>query len=159
MIASNLMTTSKTDLQILRILQHDASISNVELAERIRMSPSPCLRRVKQLEASGLIERYVALLDRRKAGFGILAHVEVKVPQISSTTVVERFSEAVKKEPAVVSCFMTTGDFDFLLKVVARDMDEFSDLAVKRLMKLPGVQHMRSSFVLTTVKDSVALPI
>lgn len=150
---------SRSDRKILRILQHDASGSNVELAERIGMSPSPCLRRVKQLEEAGLINRYVALLDRRKVGLGILVHVEVKVPQVANTSIVDRFREAVQKEPAVIGCYMTSGDFDFLLKVVAADMDDFSRLVVNRLMRLPGVKDLRSSFVLSVLKESTELPL
>jgi Lrp/AsnC family leucine-responsive transcriptional regulator len=150
---------SRADRQILEILQLHGRLSNVELAERIDMSPSPCLRRVKQLEEAGVIEKYVAILNRAKIGLGIIAHVEVKVPQVANASMNERFREAVQKEPSVVSCYMTTGKFDFLLRVVARDMDEFSRIAMTRLLRLPGVQDMNSSFVLGAVKDSTALPI
>jgi len=152
-------TLSRVDRHILAILQQDAHLSNVELAQRIGMSASPCLRRVRQLEEDGYIERYVAMLDRRKIGLGILAHVEVKVPQVANASMTDRFREAVLKEPSVVGCFMTTGQFDFLLRVVAVDMDEFSQIAVKKLLRLPGVTDMRSSFVLGVLKDSTALPI
>jgi Lrp/AsnC family leucine-responsive transcriptional regulator len=152
-------TLSRIDRQILGILQQDAHLSNVELAQRIGMSASPCLRRVRQLEEAGLIDRYVALLDRRKIGLGILAHVEVKVPQVANASITDKFREAVMKEPSVIGCYMTTGQFDFLLKVVAVDMDQFSQLAVKKLLRLPGVTDMRSSFVLGVLKDDTALPI
>jgi Lrp/AsnC family transcriptional regulator, leucine-responsive regulatory protein len=154
-----MIVLSRADLQILKILQVDGRLSNVELAERIGMAPSPCLRRVKQLEESQVIEKYVAILSRAKIGLGIVAHVELKVPQVANVSMNERFREAVQMEPAVVSCYVTTGKFDFLLKVVARDMDEFSRIAMTRLLKLPGVQDMNSSFVLDAVKDSTALPI
>jgi Lrp/AsnC family transcriptional regulator, leucine-responsive regulatory protein len=154
------MTTfSRADRQILDILQKDGRLSNVELAERIGMSPSPCLRRVKRLEEMGVISRYVAVLDRSKIGLGIIAHVELKVPQVANASIIDRFREAVQKEPAVIGCYMTTGRFDFLLTVVARDMDEFSQLAMKKLLKLPGVQDMHSSFVLGVFKDSMTLPV
>jgi Lrp/AsnC family leucine-responsive transcriptional regulator len=150
---------NRVDLQILEILQHDGRLPNVELAERIGMSPSPCLRRVKQLEASGLIERYVALLDRRKAGLGILAYAEVKVPRRDDDAHVERFKAAVQREPMVIGCHILAGQYDFLLKVVAADLDAYADFLVHRLLKMPGVQDVRSSFVMETVKDTTALPL
>ena len=150
---------SRSDRRILSILQADSSISNVALAERIGMSPSPCLRRVRQLEAAGLIRGYIALLDDRALGFGITAYVEVKVPQVAGQNVTERFKEAVRLEPAITGCFATAGSYDFLLRVVARDIDAFSSLLQNVLLKLPGVHDMRSSFVLESVKDTTALPI
>jgi Lrp/AsnC family transcriptional regulator, leucine-responsive regulatory protein len=150
---------SRADRQILEIVQRDGRISNVDLASRIGMSPSPCLRRVKELEQSGVIDRYVALLDRSKVGIGILAYVEIKVPQVPNVAINDRFEEAIQKEPAVIGCFKTTGNFAYLLKVVARDLEEFAEFTLTRLLKLPGVQDVNSSFVLGIVKDSTALPI
>jgi Lrp/AsnC family leucine-responsive transcriptional regulator len=150
---------SQSDLQILEILQEDGRLSNVELAERIGMSASPCLRRVKQLEASGLIERTVALLDRRKAGLGILAWAEVKLPRRDDETHVEGFMAAIRREPMVVGCWVMAGQYDILIKVVAADLDAYADFLVHRLLRLPGVQDVRSSFVLETVKDTTALPL
>lgn len=150
---------SRADLQILDILQQDGRLPNVELAERIGMSPSPCLRRVKQLEGSGLIERYVALLDRRKAGLGILAWAEVKLPRRDDQAHVDNFMAAVQREPMVIGCWIMAGQYDLLLKVVAADLDAYADFLVHRLLKMPGVQDVRSSFVLETVKDTTALPL
>ena len=150
---------TKADLKILSELQKDSSISNVELAERIGMSPSPCLRRVKHLEANGLIQRYVALLDGRKLGVGLMAYVDVKVPQVPGEAIAERFKEAVAREPSIIGCFVIAGQFDFLLKVVARDFDNYSTIAQNVLLRLPGVQDIRSSFVLEAVKDTTELPL
>jgi Lrp/AsnC family leucine-responsive transcriptional regulator len=150
---------SRTDRQILAILQADGSLSNVALAERVGMAPSPCLRRVKQLEAAGLIRGYVALLDDRKLGIGITAYVEVKVPQVAGEAIIERFKETVRRQPAITACYIMAGQYDFLLKIVARDMDDYSRLAQDVLLKLPGVQDMRTSFVLEAIKDTTALPI
>jgi Lrp/AsnC family leucine-responsive transcriptional regulator len=150
---------TRADVTILDVLQQEARVANVDLAERIGMSPSPCLRRVKQLEANGYIERYVALLDRRKAGLGILAYAEVKVPRREDDDHVERFKQAVQKEPMVIGCHILAGQFDFLLKVVAADLDAYADFLVHRLLKMPGVQDVRSSFVMETVKDTTALPL
>jgi Lrp/AsnC family transcriptional regulator, leucine-responsive regulatory protein len=153
------MTMNSTDRKILSALQSDGRLSNVALAEQIGMSPSPCLRRVKQLEESGHIDNYVAILDRRKMGLGMMAFVEVKVPQVANALIIEQFKEAVRREPAIIGCYVMAGQFDFLLKVVARDMDAYSALAQNVLLQLPGVQDMRSSFVLEAIKDTTELPI
>jgi Lrp/AsnC family transcriptional regulator, leucine-responsive regulatory protein len=153
------MTINSTDRKILSALQADGRLSNVALAEQIGMSPSPCLRRVKQLEESGHIDNYVAILDRRKMGLGMMAFVEVKVPQVANALIIEQFKEAVRREPAIIGCYVMAGQFDFLLKVVARDMDAYSALAQNVLLQLPGVQDMRSSFVLEAIKDTTELPI
>lgn len=150
---------SASDRRILAELQRDGSLSNVALAEKVGMSASPCLRRVKQLEAAGLIRRYVALLDERKLGVGLTAYVEVKVPQVAGEAIVERFKAAVAREPAITGCFVIAGQYDFLLRVVARDLDAYSHLTQTVLLRLPGVQDTRSSFVLEAVKDTTELPI
>jgi Lrp/AsnC family transcriptional regulator, leucine-responsive regulatory protein len=149
---------SRTDRKILGVLQADGRLTNVELAERVGLSPSPCLRRVKQLEASGLISRYVALLDRRKLGLGVLAFVEVQLDRHNDAAV-EAFREGIVRAPEVVSCHMMTGAFDYLLTVVAPDLDAYADFTMRRLLKLQGVKDVRSSFVLDTLKDSTALPL
>lgn len=153
------MTFSNSDKKILSILQADGRIPNVALAEQIGMSPSPCLRRLKQLEDSGVISRYAAILDREKLGLGIMAFVEVKVPQIAEASIVDLFKDAVRCEPSIIGCYLTAGQFDFLLTVVAQDMTAYSALAQNVLLRLPGVQDMRSSFVLEAIKDTTSLPL
>ncbi|MDP3549197.1 MAG: Lrp/AsnC family transcriptional regulator [Novosphingobium sp.] len=153
------MTFSNSDKKILSILQADGRMPNVALAEQIGMSPSPCLRRLKQLEDSGVIARYAAILDREKLGLGIMAFVEVKVPQINEASIVDLFKDAVRREPSIIGCYLTAGQFDFLLTVVAQDMTAYSALAQNVLLRLPGVQDMRSSFVLEAIKDTTSLPI
>jgi Lrp/AsnC family leucine-responsive transcriptional regulator len=148
-----------SDRKILRALQKDGRLTNVALADRIGMSPSPCLRRVRQLEESGVIEKYVALLDYKKLGFGIVAYVEVKVPQVAGKKIVEEFEQAVLKEESIVGCYIMAGQFDFLLKVVARDMEQYAALAQQVLLRLPGVQDLRSCFVMNALKDSTELPL
>lgn len=147
------------DRKILIELQRNGKLTNVALSERIGMSPSPCLRRVKELEDAGLINRYVAVLDRPKLGFGITAFVEVKVPQVPGDPVVKKFNEAILRERAILGCYVTAGQFDYLLKVVARDMDAYSRLVQDVLLKLPGVRDTRTTFVLEAVKDTLELPI
>ncbi len=159
MLSGGFMTFSNSDKKILSILQADGRIPNVALAEQIGMSPSPCLRRLKQLEDSGVISRYAAILDREKLGLGIMAFVEVKVPQIAEASIVDLFKDAVRREPSIIGCYLTAGQFDFLLTVVAQDMTAYSALAQNVLLRLPGVQDMRSSFVLEAIKDTTSLPL
>ncbi len=149
---------SRTDRRILETLQTEGQLSNVDLAARVGLSPSPCLRRVKALEADGVIAGYVALLDRRKLGLDVVAFVEVQVDR-HNDTVAEAFRHAILRDPAVVTCQAMTGAFDYLLKVLAPNLDAYADFTMKRLLKMPGVKDVRSSFVLETLKDSTALPL
>ena len=140
------------------MLQTDAHLSNVALADRIGLSPSPCLRRVHQLESQGVIAGYVALLDRRKIGLDVMAFVEVRVDR-HNDSVAEAFRTAILREPEVVSCHALSGAYDYLLKVAAPNLDSFAEFAMKRLLKMPGVTDVRSSFILDTLKDSTAYPL
>jgi Lrp/AsnC family leucine-responsive transcriptional regulator len=144
---------------MLAILQEEGDISNVDLAERVGMSPSPCLRKVKSLRDAGFIRKFAALLDRKKLGFEIIAIVEVKVPQVANQEIVKEFQEAVRREAAIVECYITSGQFDFLLKVVARTMDDYSNFVTRKLLRMPGVHDTRSTFVMDIIKHSTALPI
>ena len=150
---------TQTERRILSILQKEGDISNVELAERVGMSPSPCLRKTNSLKAAGYVRETVSILDRRKLGFHIVAYVEVKVPQSGDPTVTERFVNGVLNEPAIVACFITTGPFDYLLKVVVTGIEDYAEFLTKTLLKLPGLQDSRSTFVLEVIKDSTALPL
>ena len=146
------------DFRILEALQADGRLTNVELAERVGLSPSPCLRRVKALEARGLIKGYVALLDRRALGLGVMAFVEVQVER-NSETAAEAFTGALEKEGAVVACYAMTGPYDYLLQVVTPSLDDYAQFAMQRLLKMPGVKDVRSSFALEAAKESTALPL
>ena len=149
---------TRTDRKILEVLQADAHVSNVELAERVGLSPSPCLRRVKMLEAQGLISGYVALLDRRKLGLDVVAFVEVQLDRHNDAGA-SAFRMAVEDQAEIVACHMTTGAFDYLLKVVTPSLDAYAEFTRQHLLKMPGVKDVRSSFVLETLKDSTALPL
>ena len=153
-----LQKLSRTDRRILETLQVEGQLSNVDLATRVGLSPSPCLRRVKALEADGVISGYVALLDRRKLGLDVVAFVEVQVDR-HNDTVADAFRNAILRDPAVVTCQAMTGAFDYLLKVVVPNLDAYAEFTMKRLLKMPGVKDVRSSFVLETLKDSTALPL
>ena len=122
------------------------------------MSPSPCLRRVKQLEARGVIGAYVALLDRRALGLDVMAFVEVHIDRHTDTAA-DAFAGAVMREPEVAACYALTGAFDYLIQVIAPSLDAYAEFTMNRLLKMPGVKDVRSSFVLQAVKQSTALPL
>jgi Lrp/AsnC family transcriptional regulator, leucine-responsive regulatory protein len=149
---------SATDIRILRELQKNGRITNVALAEKVGMAPSPCLRRLKALEDSGIIEGYSMRLNRKALGFAVEAHVFIKLEQREPgwrTQLVERLRE----EPEVVSCVALTGEIDLLLRVVAADIESFGEFTMNRLLTLPGVADVRSSFVLDQVKPDRGLPL
>jgi Lrp/AsnC family leucine-responsive transcriptional regulator len=152
------VTLSATDIRILQALQKDAAISNVQLAEMVGMSPSPCLRRVKQLEASGVIKRQVALLDRKKLGFGVLATIQVRL-QSHTEQGAEDFARAMNDLPEILSCWAMTGRQDFLLVSVARDIESFGDFVTHQLLSMPNVRDVQSSLVLKEYKNLTAIPL
>ena len=147
----------KWDREILALLQRDGRITNVELAERIGLSESATLRRVRQLEQSGVIDRYTAVVDQRKLGLEVTAFVLVVMEKQTDSSTAE-FHQRVAAEPHIVECHAMSGSHDYLMKVVARNMDHFSALCMERILKFPGVQHVESNFSLRTIKDSRQLP-
>ena len=146
------------DLHILRVLQNEGRIPNVELAERVGLSPSPCLRRLKQLEASGILRGYAALLDRKRLGFGVEAFVQVSLER-HQDRFDKAFRKAVLSHPEIVGCYVMTGEMDYLLHVLARDLEAYGRFTLEVLLKMPGVKDVRSSLALEVVKDSTALPL
>ena len=153
------LTLDAIDRRILRELQEDARLSNVELADRIGLSPSPCLRRVRALEESGLIAGYRAHLDAKKLGLSLMALIHISMDQHTP----ERFSNFETKItgiPEVLECLLITGqDADYQLKVVVRDMDGYQELLLNRITRIEGVTGVHSSFVLRKVVDKGALPL
>jgi Lrp/AsnC family leucine-responsive transcriptional regulator len=151
-------TLDRTDRRILEQLQQDGRMANAELAERISLSPSPCLRRVRALEEAGVIRQYVALVDPARVGLGLLAYVVVKLEKRSKMPV-DEFSRAVQGWPEVVACYAMTGDMDYLLRVHVEDLEHFSRFVLDRLLKQPVVIDVKSNFVLERIKDTTALPL
>lgn len=153
------MELDRYDRQILAILQQDGRISNQDLAERIGLSPSPCLRRVRALEESGLITGYRALLDARKLGLSLMALIGISMDQHTP----ERFASlesAIHDIPEVLECLLITGQqSDYQLKVVIRDMDAYQDLLLNRITRIQGVTGVHTSFVLRRVVDRTELPL
>ena len=147
------------DRRILEILQQDGRISNQDLAERIGLSPSPCLRRVRALEESGLITGYRALLDARRLGLTLMALVQISMDRHTPERF-ERFDAAVSALPEVLECLLITGrEADYQLKVVVRDMDAYHELLLNKLTRIEGVSGVQSSFVLRRVVERTSLPV
>lgn len=157
------VTLDRTDLRILQVLQADGRISNQDLAERIALSPAPCLRRVRRLEEAGVIRQYVALLDPDRLGLGLVAYVNVKLEKRAAGRggrfAFDDFRDAVQAWPEVVACYSMTGDSDYLMRVHVRDLAHFSRFVMDTLLKAPGVLDVRSSFALERLKDTTALPL
>jgi Lrp/AsnC family transcriptional regulator, leucine-responsive regulatory protein len=150
------MNLDRTDLRILRELQHDGRATIVDLAERVALSPTACQRRVRHLEDSGVITGYRAVLNRAALGLGIEAFIQVNIER-QSKDVTERFEEAVQKLPEVRACYVMTGDLDFLLHINVADLKAFSEFAMRTLIALPGVKDVRSSIVLQSLKPDEGL--
>lgn len=155
---AQILNMDKLDQKILNALQLDGRLPNVQLADQIGLSESPTFRRVKQLEEAGIVRQYVALLDQRQLGLQVTAFVSVRMAKQPDKEQSE-FHERVDNEPHIIECHAMSGSSDFLMKVVAKDMDHFSEICMQRILKFPGVDHVESSFSLKAVKSSHALPI
>ena len=148
----------RTDVRILDVLQQHGRLSNQEIAERVSLSPSPCLRRIRRLEELGVIRGYVALLEPKKLGLGLLAYVSIKLEKRGRMPL-EEFKARVQTWSEVVACYSMTGDMDYLLRVHVADLDDFSRFVMAKLLKQPGVVDVKSSFALERIKDTTALPL
>lgn len=147
-----------TDWKILSLLQDDARLTNVELARRVGLSPSPCLARVRALEDSGYIARYVSLLDPVRVGLKVSVFIQVTLEK-QIEPVLEKFESAIRERPEVMECYLMTGDADYLLRVVVPDLQALERFILAFLSKVPGVGNIRSSFALKQVKYQTALPL
>jgi Lrp/AsnC family transcriptional regulator, leucine-responsive regulatory protein len=156
---ANPMTLDRYDRQILESLQENSALSNQELAERIGLSPSPCLRRVRALEESGVITGYRALLDARSLGLTLTALVHISMDRHTPDRFAE-FEKQVARMPQVLECLLITGqEADYQLKVVVTDMDAYQSLLLEKITRIEGVTGVHSSFVLRTVLDRTSLPL
>lgn len=147
-----------TDLRILRALQEDAGQSNVDLAKRVGLSPSPCLRRVRALEAAGVIRGRTAIIDPAAVGLPISVFLQVTLERQTEANL-EVFERAVEGWPEVLECYLMTGDADYLLRVVVPDLNAFHRFLMDRLTPVQGVANIKSSFALKQIKYGAALPI
>jgi len=148
----------RTDLALLAILQREGRISNAELAERVSLSASACLRRVQKLEQDGVLTGYGALLDPARVGLGLQAFVRVQLSRHDTDAIAE-FTARINAWDEVVACHALTGDMDYLLHVVVQDLAHFSRFLLDHLLNASGVADVNSSFVLRTVKQARALPL
>ena len=146
------------DVRILRALQAEGRLTNQELAERVGMSTSPCWRRVKRLEEAGVIRGYRASLDRRALGLGVLAFVRVVIDSHSKAEA-EKFERDVQALEEVIACWSVAGDADFMLQVVATDLDAYAEFAMTVIRRLPGIKQMHTTLVLKELKATAGLPL
>ena len=151
------ITLDKTDLKILQVLQENGRLTNVELAERISLSPSPCLRRLKQLEDAGIIRRYAALLSPVSLGLGLQVMIRVTTDKTAQSR--GEFESAVQTWSEVLGCFALTGESDYLLHAFFTDMNAFSHFVLDVLLSHSCVLDAKSSFVLKEIKSTTALPL
>lgn len=153
------MTLDRHDRAILTLLQHQGRISNQDLADRVGLSPSPCLRRVRNLEQSGIISGYHALLDARQLGLTLMALVHISMDRHTPERF-ENFESKIKEIPDVMECLLITGQAaDYQLKVLVRDMDAYQTLLLNRITRIDGVSGVHSSFVMRRVVDRTELPL
>jgi Lrp/AsnC family transcriptional regulator, leucine-responsive regulatory protein len=152
------MEFDRYDARILAALQRDGRLSVVELADSIGLSPTPCARRIKALEAVGAIEGYAAILNPARIGLGVLAIVQVKLTAHTDETVA-RFEKEILLMEEVTQCFAMTGSYDFILEVYGKDLDALSNVVLKKLIRVPNVRDMQSSVVLATVKRTARIPL
>jgi Lrp/AsnC family transcriptional regulator, leucine-responsive regulatory protein len=146
------------DRRMLEILQREGRISNAALAERLHLSPSPCLRRLRALEGQGVISGYRAVLDRAQLGLGLTVFVEIKVADHSDRSAAA-ISEAVRAAPEVIAAHIVSGPADLMLEVAVADLPAYEETMFERLLKLPHVSDVRSNFALRTVKPPSPLPV
>lgn len=149
-------TLDRIDRKLLELLQHDGSLTNVELAERVNLSPAPCLRRVAALEQAGVIRGYTALLDPRKLGYHLLAFVSVKLVK-GGNRPSEQFHQVVRLWPEVTACYSVTGEMDYLLRVHVADLERYNSFMNEKLLRQTGVIDVHSSIVLEPIKETTAL--
>jgi Lrp/AsnC family transcriptional regulator, leucine-responsive regulatory protein len=148
----------RIDRRILQVLQEDGRIQNVELAEKVGLSPSPCLRRVKHLEESGVIEKYVAMLNAPKVGLGLTVFVRIWLKSQDAQTI-EAFTAEVLQLDEIVECHLMVGDCDFLLRVVAADLDAYRKFQGEYLTRIKGVQSVKSELPMQKIKMTSKLPL
>jgi Lrp/AsnC family leucine-responsive transcriptional regulator len=151
------MRLDAIDRKIIRTLQQDARLTNQDLADRVGLSPSPCLRRVRKLEADGILAGYTALVDQEKFGYPINVFVNIRLEKPSADSI-EDFEREIGAIDEVVECYLMTGSRDYLLRVVSQDLKSYEALVRDRLTAIPGVLSLESSFAFGQVKRTNILP-
>ena len=146
------------DIRILKELQQDGSLSNVELARRVHLSPSPCLARVKTLEAAGVIGRYVALTNPKALGLDLNVFINISLKE-QSKQALAAFEERIAEHEEVMECYLMTGDSDYLIRVAVADIAALERFILDQLTPIPGIEKIRTSFTLKQVRYKTALPL
>jgi Lrp/AsnC family leucine-responsive transcriptional regulator len=152
------MQLDTVDLRILRELQDDGSLTNVELARRVHLSPSPCLARVKAMEAAGVISKYVALADPKAVGLGLSVFINISLKEQSRESLAG-FERRIAEHDEVMECYLMTGDSDYLIRVAIADIQALERFILEQLTPIPGIEKIRSSFALKQVRYKTALPL
>jgi Lrp/AsnC family transcriptional regulator, leucine-responsive regulatory protein len=151
------MKPDATDLRILTELQNDSSLTNIELSKRVHLSPSPCLTRVKALEANGVIDRYVALVNPKQLGLNLSVFISISLKEQSKSALAE-FEQRIAEHDEVMECYLMTGDSDYLIRVAVADITALERFILEQLSPIPGIEKIRSSFALKQVRYKTALP-
>ena len=151
------MNIDSTDLRILTELQNDSSLTNIELARRVHLSPSPCLTRVKSLEAAGVITRYVALVNPKQLGLTLSVFISISLKEQSKSALAE-FEQRIAEHDEVMECYLMTGDSDYLIRVAVTDISDLEKFILDQLSPISGIEKIRSSFALKQVRYKTALP-
>jgi Lrp/AsnC family leucine-responsive transcriptional regulator len=152
------MKLDPIDIRILNELQNDGSHSNVELAKRVHLSPSPCLMRVKALKDKGVIRNYVALADPKSLGLGLNVFISISLKEQSKKALAE-FEQRISEHDEVMECYLMTGDSDYLIRVAVADMGALEKFILEQLTPISGIEKIRSSFALKQVRYKTALPL
>jgi len=152
------MKLDTIDIRILNELQNDSSHSNVELAKRVHLSPSPCLMRVKALKDKGVIRNYVALADPKILGLGLNVFISISLKEQSKEALAQ-FEQRISEHDEVMECYLMTGDSDYLIRVAVADMGALEKFILEQLTPIPGIEKIRSSFALKQVRYKTALPL
>ena len=152
------MELSATDINILAILQEDASLTAAEIAERVNLSPSPCWRRISRLEKTGIIEKKVALLDAEKLGMGLVVFSRISLTRNDDNSL-HSFEEMVCRFPEVVECYTVTGSADYFLKIITRDIRHYDRFLRRQLIQVPLVRDVNSNVAVTKIKYTTELPL
>ena len=152
------MKLDQTDLKILDELQTDGSLSNIELARRVHLSPSPCLARVRALESAGVIDRYVAIANPAALGLGLSVFISISLKS-QSKEALAHFEQRISEHDEVMECYLMTGDSDYLIRVAVSDIAALEKFILEQLTPIPGIEKIRSSFALKQVRYKTALPL
>lgn len=153
-----MLDIDKQDIKLLELLQTDSSQSSAEIAEKLNMSQSPCWRRINRLEQSGVINRRVAVIDREKLGLDLVAFATINLSSVGRQNM-ERFEQAVRGLDEVVECYTMTGAWDYMLKVIVKDIRQYEQFVRNHLLELPMIGEIHSHMAVTEIKNTTELPI